>query len=200
MPRNARRIATPSSESLRIFAIFRLRQPLPPRQGLPPPQTPTVAARQPSIGDLEGARDSLVPATFYNMVGSAHSTPYRRSMSCSRSWTGSAPRPGGAAGPALACAGSWFRPSAVGSLRVWPNDPAGHTDALSARLHVFAQAGWLALADVYTEHTDVPAFREGRRFARSLTSLVTTLSTSGGFAACTGPGARPLPPRPARTC
>lgn len=98
------------------------------------------------------------------MVGSAHSTPYRRSMSCSRSWTRSAPRPGGVVGPALACAGSWFRPSAVGSLRVWPSDPAGHTDALSARLHVFAQAGWLALADVYTEHTDVPAFREGAAF------------------------------------
>ena len=53
-------------------------------------------------------------------------------MSCRTSGAGSAPQPGGAAGPVLTvCAGSRFRPLAVGYLRVWPSDPQGHAYALS---------------------------------------------------------------------
>ena len=77
-------------------------------------------------------------------------------MSCRLSWVGPATQPGGVAGPALTlCAGSRFRPLAVGYERVWPSDPPGHADALSAQLREFADVRGLALADTYTERTDV---------------------------------------------
>lgn len=85
-------------------------------------------------------------------------------MSCRLSCTTPRTRPGGVAEPALMCAGSQFRPLAVGYLRPWPNDPPERTDALSARLRLFAHARGLTLADVYTEHGDVLASREGAAF------------------------------------
>jgi hypothetical protein len=88
-----------------------------------------------------------------------------------RSGVGSAARPGGVAGPTLVpCAGSRFRPLAVGYRRVWPSDPAGHADALTARLRAFAHGSGLALADVYTEQTDVPS-REGAAFRALVEAL-----------------------------
>jgi hypothetical protein len=51
----------------------------------------------------------------------------------------------------------------VGYLRVWPTDPPGHADALTAQLRAFADRSGLVLADVYTEQPDVSS-REGAAF------------------------------------
>jgi nucleotide-binding universal stress UspA family protein len=102
-------------------------------------------------------------------------------LSTTRSWrryelpyerVGSTAQPGGVAGSALTdCAGSRFRPLAVGYVRLWPSDPPGHADALAAQLRAFAHRCGLALTDTYTEHTDVPASREGAAFRALVEAL-----------------------------
>jgi hypothetical protein len=85
-------------------------------------------------------------------------------MSCRTRGAGLATKPAGVARPALPCAGSRLRPWAVGYLRLWPHDPPKHADTLTTQLRTFAHQSGLVLADVYTEHTDVPASREGAVF------------------------------------
>jgi hypothetical protein len=93
-------------------------------------------------------------------------------MSCRLSWVGPATQPGGVARPVLTlCAGSRFRRLAVGYVRLWPSDPPGLTDALSTQLRAFAHRCGLALANIYTEHTDVPASREGAAFRALIEAL-----------------------------
>lgn len=91
-------------------------------------------------------------------------------MSCRLSWTGPATQPGGVARPVLTlCAGSRFRPLAVGYVRLWPSDPPGHADALSAQLRAFADVRGLALVDVYTE--EVAPSRAGAAFSALVEAL-----------------------------
>jgi hypothetical protein len=54
---------------------------------------------------------------------------------------------------------------AVGYLRLRPSDPPGHADALSARSRIFAHAGGLVLADIYTEQQPDVSSREGAAFS-----------------------------------
>ncbi|MGH3874922.1 MAG: hypothetical protein ACRDSR_26040 [Pseudonocardiaceae bacterium] len=85
---------------------------------------------------------------------------------------GSATQPGGVARPVLTLgAGSRFRPLAVGYLRLWPNDPPGHADALSAHLRAFAHPRGLALADTYTEQQPDVSSREGAAFRALVEAL-----------------------------
>lgn len=91
-------------------------------------------------------------------------------MTCRLSWVGPATQLGGVAGPAFPCVGSRFGPLAVGYLRVWPSDPPGHVDVLSARLRAFAHVRGLALADMYTEEVDVSS-REGAAFRALVEAL-----------------------------
>jgi hypothetical protein len=92
-------------------------------------------------------------------------------MSCRLSWTGPATQPGGVTRPVLTpCAGSRFRPLAVGYLRVWPSDPPGHADTLAVQLRAFAHRSGLALADTYTEQPGVSS-REGAAFSALVEAL-----------------------------
>lgn len=92
-------------------------------------------------------------------------------MSCRTSGAGSAAQPGGVVGPVLtACVGARFAPLAVGYLRVWPCDPPGRADALTARLRAFAHLRGLTLADVYIEHPDMSS-REGAAFSALVEAL-----------------------------
>jgi hypothetical protein len=91
-------------------------------------------------------------------------------MSCRLSWGGPA-RPGGV-GPTLApCAGLRWRPLVVGYVRLQVSDPLGLANQLNAELQAFAHRSGLALGDVYTEHTDVPASREGAAFRALVEAL-----------------------------
>jgi hypothetical protein len=93
-------------------------------------------------------------------------------MSCRLSWVGPATLPGGVGGLVLTdCAGSRFAPLAVGYLRVWPSDPPGHADTLTTQLWAFAHRSGLVLADVYIEHADVSASREGAAFLALVEAL-----------------------------
>jgi hypothetical protein len=93
-------------------------------------------------------------------------------MSCRGSWPAPATRPRSAAGPVpTLCAGSRFRPLAVGYVRPWPSDPPEHAEALPARLCMFAHARGLALADVFTEPADMPASRAGAAFSALVEAL-----------------------------
>ncbi|MGH3751865.1 MAG: hypothetical protein ACRDRP_04055 [Pseudonocardiaceae bacterium] len=92
-------------------------------------------------------------------------------MSCRLSWTGLATQPGGVARPVLTLGvGSRFRSLVVGYVRLWPSDPPGHADALTATLRAFAQVRGLALVDVYTEQLDVSS-REGAAFRALVEAL-----------------------------
>lgn len=73
--------------------------------------------------------------------------------------------------------------------------PPGHADTLTAQLRAFAHRSGLMLDDVYTEHPDVPASREGAAFRALVEALrhptyvrssFLCLSTSRGSAVCTG--------------
>lgn len=89
-------------------------------------------------------------------------------MSCRLSWTGPATQP--FARPVLTlCAGSRLRPSAVGYVQLWPNDPPGHADALSPQLRAFTDVRGLALADEYTK--EVAPSREGVAFGAPVKAL-----------------------------
>jgi hypothetical protein len=93
-------------------------------------------------------------------------------MNCHLSWAGPATQPGGVARPILTrCAGSRFRPLAVGYLRMWPSDPPEHADTLTAQLRAFARRSGLVPDDVYTEHPNVPASREGAAFRALVEAL-----------------------------
>jgi hypothetical protein len=111
------------------------------------------------------ARDDFIPSKLlYNLQPSGI-------MSCRLSLTGPATQPGGVARPVLTpCAGSRFRPLAVGYLRVWPSDPPGHADTLAVQLRAFAHRSGLALADTYTEQPGVSS-HEGAAFSALVEAL-----------------------------
>ena len=93
-------------------------------------------------------------------------------MNCRLSWAGPATQPGSVARPVLTrCAGSQFRPLAVGYLHVWPSDTSQHADTLTAQLRAFAPRSGLVLDDLNTEHSNVPASREGAAFRALVEAL-----------------------------
>lgn len=92
-------------------------------------------------------------------------------MNCRLSWAGSATRPGGAAGSALApCTGPRLRPLLVGYLRLHASDPPGLADQLFAEMRAFPHRSGLAVADTYTERPGASS-REGAAFRALVEAL-----------------------------
>jgi hypothetical protein len=59
----------------------------------------------------------------------------------------------------------------VGYVRLPASDPLGLAEQLNAEMRAFAHQSGFVLADIYTEHTDVPASREGAAFRALVEAL-----------------------------
>jgi hypothetical protein len=59
----------------------------------------------------------------------------------------------------------------VGYVRLRAFDPLELADLLIAEMRIFAHRSGFVLADTYTEHTDVPASREGAAFRALVEAL-----------------------------